>query len=170
MAYSQPRDGRPVPRWARIVAQLVPLTTLPSGLWRIGIASGLSLGVRDHGEPLRIHGWESVYLACLSLVIEGLALLALGLVRPWGERVPELLPVIGGRRIPPRLVIAAAGTGTLLVTLIALMFFVPRDGLSTIEATDTGVTVAVASTCRCCSGDRCSEPSRSPTTAAAAVD
>ena len=71
-----PRDGRPVPRWAHTVAHLIPLTTLPSGLWRIGIACGLSLGMLDHGEPLHISGWESVYLVCLSLTIEGLALLA----------------------------------------------------------------------------------------------
>jgi hypothetical protein len=142
--HPESRDGRPVPRWARLVAHLVPLTTLPSGLWRIAIASGLSLGMLDHGEPLHIHGGESVYLVCLSLTIEGLALLAFGLVRPWGERVPQRIPAIGGRRIPPRLVIAAAGTGTLLVTFIALMFFLPRDNISNMEATDTGLAVAVA--------------------------
>src|SRR6478735_11476640 len=116
------RDGRPVPRWARTVAHLIPLTTLPSGLWRIGIASGLSLGMLDDGRPLHIHGWESVYLLCLSLTVEGLALLAFGLVRPWGERVPQRVPLIGGRRLAPRVVTAAAATGALLVTFIALMF------------------------------------------------
>ena len=138
------RDGRPAPRWARVVAHLIPLTTLPSGLWRIAIASGFSLGMLDHGEPLRITGWESVYLVFLSLAIEGLALLGFGLVRPWGERVPRWVPGIGRRRIPPRPVIAAAATGTLLVTFVALMFFVPRDNISTLEATDTGLAVAVA--------------------------
>src|SRR5215203_1852709 len=89
-----PRDGRAVPRWARVVAHIVPLTTLPSALWRIAIACGFSLGMLDHGEPIDIHGWESVYLICLSLTIEGCALLAVGLVRPWGERVPRCFPVI----------------------------------------------------------------------------
>ena len=139
-----PHDGRPVPRWAHTVAHLIPLTTLPSGLWRIGIASGLSLGMLDDGEPLHIRGWESAYLLCLSLTIEGLALLAFGLIRPWGERVPHRFPVIGGRRIPPRVVVATAATGALLVTFIALMFFLPRDNISTMEATDTGLAVAVA--------------------------
>jgi hypothetical protein len=138
------RDGRTVPRWADIVAHLIPLTTLLSGLWRIGIACGLSLGMLDHGEPLRVHGWERAYLVFLSLAIEGLALLAFGLVRPWGERAPQRFPVIGGRRLPPRVVTAAAATGTLLVTFVALMLFVPRDNLSTMEATDTGLAVAVA--------------------------
>ena len=138
------RDGRPVPRWAHTVAHLIPLTTLPSGLWRIGIASGLSLGMLDHGEPLHIGGWESVYLVCLSLVIEGLALLAFGLIRPWGERAPQRFPVIGGRRLPPRGVTAAAASGALLVTCIALLFFLPHDNISTMEATDAGLAVAVA--------------------------
>jgi len=139
-----PRDGRPVPRWARVVAHLVPLTTLPSGLWRIAIACGFSLGMLDHGEPIDVHGWESVYLICLSLTIEGLALLALGLVRPWGERAPRWFPAIAGQRVPPRPVVAAAATGTVLVTLIALMFFVPGDSISDLEGTGAGRALAVA--------------------------
>ena len=87
-----PHAGRPAPRWAHTVAHLIPLTTLPSGLWRIGIASGLSLGMLDHGRPVHVTGWESVYLVCLSLTVEGLALLAFALVRPWGERVPAWIP------------------------------------------------------------------------------
>jgi hypothetical protein len=98
----------------------------------------------DHGQPLHVGGWESAYLVCLSATIEGLALLAFGLVRPWGERAPRRVPVIGGQRLPPRVVTAAAATGALLVTLIALMFFVPRDNLSTMEATDTGLAIAIA--------------------------
>ena len=138
------RDGRPVPRWAQVVAHLIPLTTLPSGLWRVGIALGFSLGMLDHGEPLHVGGWESVYLVCLSLTIEGLALLAFGLVRPWGERAPRRFPLIGGRHVPPRLVVAIAGTGAVLATVVALMFFLPSDSISDLEATDTGLTVAVA--------------------------
>ena len=139
-----PRDRRPVPRWAEVVAHLVPLTTLPSGLWRIAIACGFSLGMLDHGEPIDVHGWESVYLVCLSLTIEGFALLAFGLVRPWGECVPRWFPVIAGRRVPPRLVVAAAATGTVLVTFVALMFFVPADSISDLEGTSAGRAVAVA--------------------------
>jgi hypothetical protein len=139
------RDGRPVPRWARVAAHLVPLTTLPSGLWRLGIAANLSLGMRDHGAPLELHGWERLYLVVLSLAIEGLACLAFGLVRPWGERAPRRVPLIGGRRLPPGLVVAVAGAGTAMVTFVALMFFLPRDNLAnSLEATDAGVAAAVA--------------------------
>lgn len=145
LSTTYPRDGRPAPRWAHTIAHMVPLTTLPSGLWRIGIALGFfSFGMLDHGRPLEIRGWESVYLVCLSLVIEGLALLAFGLVAPWGERVPRWLPRIGGRRIPPAPVIAAASIGAVLVTTVALMFFVPRDSISDLDATETGLAAAVA--------------------------
>lgn len=143
-ARSHPHDGRPAPRWARAVAHAVPLTTLPSGLWRIGIAAGFSLGMLDNGEPLHVSGWESAYLVFLSLAIEGIALLAFGLVRPWGEYAPRWLPVIGGRRVPPRAVVVSASAGAAAVTAIALMFFLPRDNITQLEATDTGLAVAVA--------------------------
>ena len=58
--------------------------------------------------------------------------------------MPRRFPVIGGRHIAPRVMTVAATTGALLVTLIALMFFLPRDNISTMEATDTGLAVAVA--------------------------
>jgi hypothetical protein len=77
-------------------------------------------------------------------MIEGLALLSFALVRPWGEYVPRRFPVAGGRRIPPRLVVAVAGTGAVLATFVALMFFLPRDNMTQLEGTDTGVAVAVA--------------------------
>ena len=137
------RDGRTVPRWAHVTAHLIPLTTLPSGLWRIGIALGFSLGMLDNGEPLHVGGWESVYLVWLSLVVEGLALLAFGLVKPWGERVPQRVPRLGGRRIPPAAVVATASVGAAIVTVVGVLFNLPADGMSQLEATDAGLAVAM---------------------------
>ena len=54
----------------------------------------------------------------LSLVLEGLALLTLGLVRPWGERVPAWFPRIGGRRIPRMAVVVPAALGAIALALI----------------------------------------------------
>lgn len=113
-----PLDGRPAPTWAVRVAHLVPLVTLPSGLWRIALVAGVPLGVAGQGAPFRPHGWESVYIVSLSLVSEALALLALGLVRPWGEVLPRWLPAVGGRRVPPPLAVTAATAGAVAVTLI----------------------------------------------------
>jgi hypothetical protein len=103
----------PVPRWANRAAHLVPLTTLPSGLWRLPLAFGASMGTMTDGAPMHVHGWESAYVVGLSIVAECAALLTLGLVRPWGERVPSWFPLIGGRDIPPMAVIVPATLGTL---------------------------------------------------------
>jgi hypothetical protein len=113
------RDGRPVPRWADRAAHLVPLTTLPSALWRLPVAFGFSMGTLEpSGAPVHVTGWESVYVLSLSLVSEGAALLTLGLVRPWGERAPSWFPLIGGRRLRPMAVIVPAALGAVLLALI----------------------------------------------------
>lgn len=108
---------RPPRRWAVVTAHLITLLVLPSGLWRLGIALGFSMGTRAAAaHPVR--GGEAVYVLGLSLVSEALALASLGLVRPWGETLPARLPVLGGRRVPPPLATATAATGA--VALIVL--------------------------------------------------
>ena len=44
------------------------------------------------GAAVHVTGWESVYVLSLSLITEAVALLTLGLVRPWGERAPAWIP------------------------------------------------------------------------------
>src|SRR5262245_27806625 len=87
------RDQRPPPRGPWRTAHLITLFVLPSGLWRAGIALGFSMGTGT--GPVR--GPEAAYILGLTLVSEAVALLSLGLVRPWGERLPERIPLIGGR-------------------------------------------------------------------------
>lgn len=111
-------DGRPPPHWAVRIAHLIGLLTLPSGLWRVGVALGFSMGIRVDGAPVTIRGWEAAYVLGLSLFSEGVALLSLGLVRPWGELFPRRLPVIGGRRVPPVAATALAATGAVALTAI----------------------------------------------------
>ncbi|MGC9666232.1 hypothetical protein ACNTMW_06695 [Planosporangium sp. 12N6] len=114
-----PRDGRPAPRWAVRIAHLIPLLVLPSGVWRLCLALGLSMGLVENGTPVRMHGWvETAYVIGLSVVSEAVALLSLGLVRPWGERVPRGVPVLGGRRVPPLAAVAAATAGSVALILI----------------------------------------------------
>ncbi|MGS2614469.1 hypothetical protein ACVCAH_08070 [Micromonospora sp. LZ34] len=112
----RPRDGRPAPRWAVRTAHLIPLLTLPSGLWRIALVAGVPLGTVGLDEPIR--GWLAVYIVSLSLVSEALALLAIGLVRPWGEVLPRWLPLVGGRRVPPPFAETAATAGGVALILI----------------------------------------------------
>jgi hypothetical protein len=108
------RDGRPAPVWATRAAHLVSLVVLPAGLWRLGVAAGFSMGVAAY-ESADVSGWESLSFVALTIAAECVALLTLGLVKPWGERVPSWLPWIGGRRIAPRPVVAAALTGAALL-------------------------------------------------------
>jgi hypothetical protein len=54
----------------------------------------------------------------LSVVCEAIALLSLGLVRPWGEQFPGWLPLLGGRRVPPLFAVTTATTGAIALILI----------------------------------------------------
>ncbi|MFI1978300.1 hypothetical protein [Streptomyces wedmorensis] len=106
----------PVPgvsRRVRLLAYAVPLTVLPAGLWRLPAAfdSGIGPG-------------ERAYVVFLSLFSEAVAFTAIGLVARWGEVVPEWVPGLRGRRIPPAAVLVPAALGatalTLLWTVLAL--------------------------------------------------
>ena len=94
---------RPVPRWAYRLAHVIPFLTLPSGLCRLGLVAGSSMGMLDDsGRPAYLHGFgENVYVVCLSLFSEAVALTAFGMVKRWGEVVPRWIPWLGGRRVAP---------------------------------------------------------------------
>ena len=108
-----------MPRHVVIAAHLVALTVLPAGVWRIVLGSGVTMGfTRAALEADDMPGWGTVSVVFLSLLTEGLALLTLGLVRPWGEVVPGWVPRLRGRRIPPRAVVIPAAIGGALLTAI----------------------------------------------------
>lgn len=106
-----------VPRWAVLAAHAVPLVTLPSGLWRIAQVAGLPVA-----EQLGRDGREVVVAVSLTLITEGLALLTLGLVRPWGEVAPCWLPLIGGRRVHPLAAVVPALLGAAVLCAIGGWF------------------------------------------------
>ena len=110
-----------VPPWVNLAAHVVPWTTVPSGLWRIALGLGVPVGFSGQLADLyRAPGWITPYVIALSLLAEGLALLTLGLVRPWGEVVPRWIPVLGGRPIPTAAVVVPAGLGAVAVTWITI--------------------------------------------------
>lgn len=121
---------RPVPRWAYRLAHAIPLMTLPSGLWRLGLVAGSSMGVLDDaGHPIYVVDTaEKVYIVFLSIFSEAVALIAFGLVKPWGEVAPRWIPFIGGRRVNPWAAIVPAVLGSL--ALIAIWTFGFRDVFS----------------------------------------
>ncbi|MEU5438695.1 hypothetical protein AB0G73_35885 [Streptomyces sp. NPDC020719] len=110
----------PAPRWAVRAAHAAALTAVPSGLWRIALGFGLPVGYSDAElhRSFQIPGWGSVAVIGLSVVSEALALLTLGLVRPWGEVVPRWIPFIGGRRVHPLAAVIPAALGSLALMAI----------------------------------------------------
>ncbi|MFI5708658.1 hypothetical protein [Kribbella sp. NPDC051620] len=120
----------PVPRWADRLAHVVPLLVLPSGLWRLGLVAGSSMGMLDDsGRPARVESvWQGAYIVCLSLFSEAVALTAFGMVKRWGEVVPGWIPWLGGRRVAPYAAIVPATLGAL--SLIAIWTYGFRDVFS----------------------------------------
>ncbi|VXB00335.1 hypothetical protein [Aeromicrobium sp. 9AM] len=108
-------DARPLEASPQIrrIAHLVPLLTLPSGLWRIGLVVGLPLTNAEVGGF-----WMRVYIVSLSLVSEGAALMTLGLVQPWGEVVPRWIPLIGRRPVRPLAAFVPAIAGATFLTAL----------------------------------------------------
>ncbi|TCO35507.1 hypothetical protein EV652_101389 [Kribbella steppae] len=116
-----------MPPWAYWLAHAIPFMTLPSGLWRLGLVAGSSMGVtNDAGHPIYLEGTgETIYVIFLSLFSEAVALIAFGLVKPWGEVAPRWIPFIGGRRVNPYAAIVPAVLGALC--LIAIWTYGFRD-------------------------------------------
>lgn len=126
-AATRPPDVHTEPaRWATTAAHIAAVTTLPSGLWRIALAVGLPVGYSEASarELFDAPGAGSAYLIGLSVVLELLALLTLGLVRPWGEALPRWVPMLGGRAIPRRAVVITAGVGAVALTALWVPFAV----------------------------------------------
>lgn len=69
-----------------------------------------------------IPGGGSVWPVTLSLLTEACALLALGLVQPWGERAPRWIPFIGGRTVRPAAAVIPATIASVILTMFGVVF------------------------------------------------
>ncbi|MFI6582974.1 hypothetical protein [Embleya sp. NPDC050493] len=126
---TSPGTARPVPRWAENLAHLIPLLALPVCLWRLPIAFGYRMGMDEPGSQWSL--WLTIpYVFGLSVLTEGVALLYFALVRGWGEVVPDRVPVLGGRRIPPFAVIVPASLGALVFTALLVDWVVTTFGIA----------------------------------------
>ncbi|GAB3624062.1 hypothetical protein GCM10027418_21460 [Mariniluteicoccus endophyticus] len=106
-------------RWARAAAYAAFAATLPSAVWRLLMVAGLIPGA----EALRqetLHPTDGsatsgatavAYVVALSVVQVVTGFLAVGLVRPWGER-------LAGVRIPRWFPVLAGGLGAAAVTYL----------------------------------------------------
>jgi hypothetical protein len=129
--------GRPVSARAVFVAHAVPLTVLPAGVWRMVLGLGVPLGFSPAAlKADDMPRWGTVWVILLTLLTEALALLSLGLVRPWGEVVPDWVPGLARRRIPPVAVVFAGSAGGLILTVMwtfAVVGLFPVAGLDRVD-------------------------------------
>ncbi|MVZ99198.1 hypothetical protein F8568_002110 [Actinomadura sp. LD22] len=110
------------PRWARTAALLVPLTVLPSSLWRIA-AVALHLPIMQHtggDESGNLPSWMplELYVVLLSVLSEALAFTAVGLVSTWGETFPRWVPFLRGRRVPTLAAVVPGALGSAVLTCL----------------------------------------------------
>ncbi|MFI6893501.1 hypothetical protein ACIBM4_05230 [Streptomyces sp. NPDC050256] len=132
------------PRWAVYAAHAAALVTLPSGVWRLLLAAGFTAGYTEAGyEAMGFTGWGAIYVVGLTAGGELLALLTLGLVRPWGEVLPQWVPLVGGRRPNPRAVTVTASLGavalTLILTQFAFWWAFPHPDMTPLGSTIAGI-------------------------------
>ncbi|WP_373299599.1 hypothetical protein [Streptomyces poonensis] len=108
------------------MAYTVPLTVLPSSIWRLPAAFKDGIGVG-----------ERAYIVSLSIMSEILAFTAIGLIARWGEVFPRWVPVLRGRRVPTKAAIVPAAVGATILTLIfTLLFTVSEIKGTTIRGDD----------------------------------
>ena len=93
------------------------------------MAVGMPVGVSDEVrlELYGFPGWGTAYVFGLTLLLLGLALLSLGLVRPWGEVPPQWFPFVGGKDVPPLAAVVPAGAGAMAVTVLWVRAFSSLD-------------------------------------------
>ncbi|MFJ8232187.1 hypothetical protein ACIQ9E_19815 [Streptomyces sp. NPDC094448] len=95
-----PPSAPPVPAapdWARRAAHAIALCAVPSGLWRIAMASGADVGYSDQvlRDVFAIPGWGIAYVVGLSVVTELAALFPLLLVHDrWRPLRPRTLAAL----------------------------------------------------------------------------
>lgn len=106
------------PRWAVRAAHLTTLLVLPSGLWRLVMVLGYPAGYTEAGFVEFETPIAKVWMLTLTVVCELIAVLTVGLVRPWGDVVPRWIPLIGGKRVRPLCAVVPALLGSAVLTVL----------------------------------------------------
>ncbi|WP_453984715.1 hypothetical protein [Brevibacterium casei] len=107
----------PLPGWVRVAGWGSLLLPLPSVAWRIAMLAGLDVGFGMSGE-FRSSGEAIGYVLGLEVLTLIVAVLGFGLIRPWGEVVPDWVLRLGGRTIPAGLVLIVGGIGCAVLLIL----------------------------------------------------
>lgn len=133
------------PRWAVLAAYGAIGCVLPSALWRTAVGVGAPLGWSDAQlTAQQIPGSGTVYVFALSALSIGAATLTLGLVRPWGERVPARIPLVGGKRVPVAIPVALAVAGAAVIGAICVLSVVNWAQVSGFDDRTSGWALLMA--------------------------
>jgi hypothetical protein len=119
-------------RWAVVVAIVSQLPyAVQRAAWNLGFPLGVSQQfVDDLANDIVEKGLHPIMMWMLVIPDVFGALLTLGLVMRWGERVPAWVPFLGDRRVPISLAVVPATVVSVAVTVagLALYRFVWEDG------------------------------------------
>jgi len=125
-----PNDRAPA-RWARWAAWTAIACVVPSGVWRIAVGVGVDLGWSQRQLELQqMPGAGTVYVIALTVLSLAAAGMTVALVRPWSERFPAWVPLVGGRPIPLSVVLTVSIMGTIAVLAVCVMSVVNWDRVS----------------------------------------
>lgn len=109
-------------RWGRPAVHVAVAIPILYAATRWAWALGFPLGITDEffrdGQAIGLW-WRGAALATLAA---SSAMLTFGLVRPWGERFPRWIPLLGGRAVPRALVVVPAAVVAVIVMTAGLMF------------------------------------------------
>lgn len=112
--WTRPDRARAWGRWMVGAAVAVPVFYATTRLaWFVGVPLGVPRSFLEEeaaSDPTIFAA--GAFIALLAL---GGAGLTLGLVQSWGERVPDWVPILGGRVVPPRAAIVPASAIALLL-------------------------------------------------------
>ncbi|MFP3991239.1 hypothetical protein U9R90_27990 [Streptomyces sp. E11-3] len=132
----RPTTEQPTARWPRRAAHAIALCAVPSGLWRIAMASGIYVGYSDEvlREQYGIPGWGIAYVVGLSVLIECAALLPLLLVSErWRPRRPRAVGIAA----------VAATTAVILLELSQVLVYFTVESQSYLSGTASTVAAFV---------------------------
>ncbi len=115
-------DGRRPSGLATVAVAIAVAVPAIYAAVRFAWAAGIPLGISDQ---MLVDGQESglwnIGLG-LASVAAAVALLTLGLVQRWGERLPRWVPALGGRRVPLSLAAVPVTIGALAIFAGGVMF------------------------------------------------
>ncbi|MCG6499936.1 hypothetical protein [Kitasatospora sp. A2-31] len=128
-----------VPLPSRLAVRYAYASAISATVGFIPLHAVWALGIPLWADEDRFRDWYAAgggpYLSVLSGMATMAGVLALSLVRPWGLVFPKWVPLVAGRRVPPRSLAAVAFT----VAVFLLLYTVWAAALSVVQWNEPGI-------------------------------